>query len=112
MTWREWMGIAIARRTDAAGVDDQASVAKPDRARNVGVGAKDKFLRDTFGGLLDRIQRGHAHGAVGEHGLQPIDLVMIGRGVTEKDPIAIDARRRHRPQPIEMFLLELRMRWP
>src|SRR5437763_1766832 len=52
---RKRMDIAVAGRTDAAGIDDQAAVAKPDRACDMGVAAEDQRLRDTQGGLLDRI---------------------------------------------------------
>ena len=43
---RKGVDIAIARRSDAAGIDDQAPVAKPDRARDVGVAAENEPLRD------------------------------------------------------------------
>ena len=57
-----------------------------------------------FGRLLDRFQRRHPHRAVGQNGLQPIDLVAGGRRVAEKDLIAEHQRRRHRAQPVEMPL--------
>ena len=62
---RKRMGVAIAGRADAAGIDDQPAVAKPDRAREMGVGAQDQRLRDSLGALLDRIERRHPHRAVG-----------------------------------------------
>ena len=54
---RERMSIAIAGRADAAGIDDQSAIAKPDRAREMGVRAEDQGLRDAVRMLLDCIQR-------------------------------------------------------
>ena len=50
---RKRMSIAIAGRTDAAGIDDQSAIAKPDRAGEMGVRAKDQGLRDAVGIFLD-----------------------------------------------------------
>src|SRR5438445_761359 len=107
---RKRMAVAIAGRADAAGIDDHPPVAKPDRARDVAVGAQYQRLRDSFGHLLDSIQRCHANAALGKHGFQPIDFVARWRGVAEEHAVAVDARRRHRTQPVEVDLIELRMR--
>ena len=55
---RERLRVAKAGATDAAGIDHEASVAKSDRARDMGMGAENKPLQNAFRLFLDRLQRG------------------------------------------------------
>ena len=45
--------VAIGWRSDAAGIDDHASVAKPHRPRNMRMPAKDQRLRNADGSPFD-----------------------------------------------------------
>ena len=54
---RKRMSVAKAGRADAARIDDQPAVAKPDRARDVGVCAEDQRLRDAVGIFFDCLKR-------------------------------------------------------
>src|SRR4051812_13371508 len=54
---RERMLVTEARAADAAGIDDQPSVAKSHGTGEMGVGAQDQRLRDTLRKLLDAIER-------------------------------------------------------
>ena len=76
------------------------------------VAAQDKPLRDAFGGFLDRFTRRHPHRAIRQNGFQPIDLVASGRRMAEKDLVVEHKLWRHRPQPVEMRGVELRVRGP
>ena len=63
---RRRMNVAIAGRADAAGIDNQAAVAKPHRARDMAMRAEDQRLRDPDRGRFDRLNRRHPHRLVGK----------------------------------------------
>src|SRR5207302_10233181 len=101
-----------AGTANATGIDYQASVAESHHARDVGMGTQNQRLRNSFRFFLDRLQRRHLDRTVRCYRLQPVDIVVGGRGVTEKHLNAKYLRRWHRAQPSEMPGNELRMGGP
>src|SRR3954466_9431434 len=103
---RERMFVTKTWAADAAGIDDQPSVPKSYGTGEMGVGAQDQRLRDTLRKLFDAIERRQRHRAVGMHGMEPIDFVIVGRRMTHENLLAKHARHRLRAQPFELLRLE------
>ena len=106
---RKRMGVSIARTADAAGIDDEPSVAKLHGARDMTMRAKDQRLLDPFGRAFDLLPRRQADGAVRLHGFQPIGLVIVRHRVTQEGATQVHACGWNRAQPFEMRGIELRM---
>lgn len=82
--------VVIGRAADTAGIDDHPATGELDGARDMAVSAKHQGLINPIGEHGDIARRLQRYMALPRHLLHPVETVVIGRRMAEKDLIAMD----------------------